>query len=127
MNSEYSDRSIDHDDNIRRNIRIAECHQAIRDRLQIQRLVELCGLYSVGKLTAFGSALRADFEADSDIDFVVEFLKSPSLTPSKQYFGFVDALESLYGRQVDLVMRGGIKNPVFRQIVESQEIVVYAA
>src|SRR2546423_13632194 len=87
----------------------------LRDRLQLSRLVELCRLYSVRKLTVFGSALRPDFESKSDIDFVVEFSRSSRLTPSRQYFDFAEDLESLYERPVDLVMRGGIKNPVFRE------------
>ena len=61
------------------------------------------------------------------MDFVVEFGPTERYSPAKQYFGFVEQLEILYGRQVDLVERNGIKNPYFKESLEEQEVSVFAA
>jgi len=43
----------------------------------LPRLQELCKEYQVQELSLFGSALRADFRPDSDLDFLVEFGPEP--------------------------------------------------
>ena len=101
--------------------------QALTERIQLPCLVELCHKYSVTRLSAFGSVLREDFGEKSDIDFVVEFGPSEQFSASKQYFGFVTELEYLYGRSVDLVERGGLRNPYFKESIEEQEVTVFAA
>lgn len=37
-------------------------------------VAEICGRHGVHRLSLFGSILRGDFTADSDIDMLVEFL-----------------------------------------------------
>ncbi len=37
------------------------------------RLFSICERYNIARLSLFGSTLRADFSANSDIDFLVEF------------------------------------------------------
>ena len=63
----------------------------------------------------FGSARRADFGADSDIDLLVEFEADARI-------GFMvlsrmqRELTALLGRRVDLAPKGGLK-PLIRQAV----------
>ena len=38
-----------------------------------ERLEELCRAYGVRRLAFFGSVVRDDFRADSDVDILVEF------------------------------------------------------
>lgn len=73
-------------------------------------LAELCRRFGVTRLEVFGSAARGtDFDPDrSDFDFIVEF--KPSATRDiTAYLNLVEALESLFGRRVDLVERGAIE------------------
>jgi len=100
---------------------------ALTERLQIPQLSKLCKKYGVVRLSVFGSALREDFSEKSDLDFVVEFGPSNGFTASRQFFGFAEELEALYGRKVDLVERKGIKNPYFKESLEEQEVSVFAA
>lgn len=101
--------------------------ETLAERLQIPRLAELCEKYGVKYLGVFGSVLREDFSDKSDIDFLVEFGPTDRYSPSKQFFHFLFELEDMYGRQVDLVSRKAIENPIFREIVEEQQVTVYAA
>ena len=43
------------------------------------------------------------------------------------YFGLLEALEQLFQRPVDLVVRSAIKNPYFLQAVEDTRAAVYEA
>ena len=91
-------------------------------------LEALCRRFSVRRLELFGSAATDRFrQADSDLDFLVEFEPLPSGTHADTYFDLLDALEQLFGRQVDLVVDSAITNPYFRQSVEQTKILLYAA
>jgi predicted nucleotidyltransferase len=86
----------------------------------------LCRRYEVARLAVFGSALRDDFDAESDVDFLVEF-SSPSVEAFDRYFGLKEDLEATLGRKVDLVVAGAIRNPVFREEVQGANLPLYAA
>lgn len=101
--------------------------EIVKERLKFEALARLCEKYSVIRLSVFGSVLGDNFEADSDIDFVVEFGPSTSFSLPKQYFGFLADLEDMYGRNIDLVQKSAIKNPVFLLILDEREVLVYAA
>jgi predicted nucleotidyltransferase len=45
----------------------------LRAQLPLEAVETLCVKYGVEELSVFGSALREDFGADSDIDFLVRF------------------------------------------------------
>ena len=88
-------------------------------------LAELCRQYGVARLHLFGSAARTEqFDpAASDLDFVVRFAdKSPGY--ANRYLDFAEALEELFGREVDLVTERSAQNPHFRRAVESAQQLV---
>jgi len=90
-------------------------------------LQEICHRRLVQRLSLFGSATASSFDpASSDLDFLVQF---PTLSPSQHadcYFGLQEDLERLFGRPVDLVEPGPIRNPYFRQAVEQSQELIYA-
>ena len=91
-------------------------------------LSRLCLEFHVRRLELFGSAQNASFDPDhSDFDFLVEFAPLPSVAYAKAFFGFKSALEELFGRPVDLVVASAIRNPYFRQSVERNKTLLYAA
>jgi hypothetical protein len=91
-----------------------------------KELSTLCFTYSVKRLELFGSASRHDFDPKtSDLDFLVEFVENSSLGPFDRYFGLKEALESLFHRSVDLTELKAIKNPYFRQAIETDRVLVY--
>jgi uncharacterized protein len=75
----------------------------------------------------FGSGARADFDvAASDLDFLVEFDELPPARYADAYFALKEGLESLFGRPVDQVTPGALRNLHFRDRVYAQRKSVYA-
>ncbi len=67
-----------------------------------EKLSEFCKRRHIRSLSFFGSVLRDDFNADSDIDVLVEFEEGH--TPGLDFIDIQDELSSLLGgREVDLV------------------------
>jgi predicted nucleotidyltransferase len=87
----------------------------------------LCKTYGVASLDVFGSATSEDWEhARSDLDFLVRFLPDSDQHLADRYLGLAEDLEKLFGRRVDLVTEGAIRNPYFRRNVEATRISIYA-
>jgi predicted nucleotidyltransferase len=80
-------------------------------RVHADTLRERFGAHPVA---IFGSAARDELRPDSDIDILVEFDRPPTFDA---YFGTKDYLESILGRDVDLVTDAGLK-PRARRHVE---------
>ncbi len=94
-------------------------------RTEISRL---CEEYHVQRLELFGSAARGDFDsAQSDLDFLVEFQDVPLSQRADDYFGLLEALESLFAKHVDLVETKAVHNPYFLGDIEGSREVLYAA
>jgi predicted nucleotidyltransferase len=95
---------------------------------QREHLRELCQRHRVSRLEVFGSAARGEFDPlRSDLDLLVEFLPLPGTDRFAQYFGLKEDLESLFGRSVDLVLAGALRNPFFIQGVNESRVLLYAA
>lgn len=93
-----------------------------------RELKALCERRGVERLSLFGSALRDDFDREkSDLDFSVEFSPMSPERHAEAYFGLLDDLEGLFGRRVDLVEIGAIRNPYLRRSIEEEQETVYAA
>lgn len=73
-------------------------------RIPIERLSAFCLRWKIRELAVFGSALRDDFGADSDIDFLVSY--EPGATPGwPQILDLREELAELVGRRIDIVER----------------------
>ncbi len=94
-----------------------------------EALHRLCEQFRVRRLELFGSAANGrDFRAEaSDLDFLVEFLPLQPGEFADAYFGLLEALQQLFGRSVDLVMVGAIKNRYFLEAVNESRTLLYAA
>ncbi len=91
-------------------------------------LGHLCARYCVHRLELFGSALTEDrFDsANSDMDFLVEFLPLEPGQRADHYFGLLEALQDLFQRPVDLVVTRSIRNPYFLQAIDKERELLYA-
>ncbi len=81
-----------------------------------------CRRHHIRQLALFGSVLREDFQADSDIDVLVEF--DPGHIPGLAFFAMEDELSRILGRKVDLNTPQFI-SPYFREQVQAQAEVIY--
>lgn len=87
----------------------------------------LCRRYGVARLELFGSAAGEAFDPEhSDLDFLVEF-DADSSRLFDRYFGLKESLEALYGRHVDLVTAGSLRNRYFIEALNNSRQLVYAA
>lgn len=101
---------------------IAQYHSIEFDR---GKLSAFCRQHSIRRLSLFGSILRPDFQAASDIDILVEF--DEGQTPSLMDLGGMQVeLTEMFGRVVDLKTPGFLSQRI-RQSVMSQAVVQYAA
>lgn len=88
-------------------------HAAIRD---------FCRAHAVRELAIFGSAVRDDFNLDSDVDVLID------LAPDARV-GLValqkmrDELATIFGRRVDLLTRNGLNRHIREQILLDAEII----
>ena len=100
-------------------------HIAVPER----ELVDFCQRNRIRRLQFFGSVLRDDFTAESDVDLLVEFLDGVRV----RMFDLVrmeDELAALFGRKVDLFERSAVErseNYIRRRTILSSLETVYAA
>jgi hypothetical protein len=94
--------------------------------LPMKQIEDFCRKYGVAEFSLFGSILRDDFGPDSDIDIMLAFHPGHGFTfentPDIQ-----DDLQRLFGRAVDVIEKGRIRNPIRRQNIMNTYQVVYAA
>ena len=101
-------------------------HASIESRRN--EVAQLCQRHGVSRLEVFGSAARGDFDTErSDIDLLVQFGDSADADPLRSYFDLKGALEQLFGRSVDLVAAGAVRNPYVLASINRHRQVMYAA
>ena len=87
---------------------------------------EFCERWNVVELAVFGSVLRADFGPDSDVDVLVTF--APDARWSlMDWADMTEDLRRIFGRDVDLIEKDGVRNPFRRHSIISSAEVLYAA
>jgi predicted nucleotidyltransferase len=101
---------------------------ALPFKIKRVELGDICRRYAVRRLELFGSGAREDFDpAESDLDFLVEFKPGDTRLAFESYFGLKEDLETLFGRPVDLIMPGAVRNPYVRAEIERDRTLLYAA
>lgn len=94
----------------------------------LEKIAELCRRCRVSRLHLIGSATDGTFDpARSDVDFLVEFLPGTTGGFDHPYFELRDGLVSVLGREVDLVMRSAVENPIVLRSMQASKVQVYAA
>lgn len=83
-----------------------------KNRDEILRLALLHGAYNV---RVFGSVVRGEAGAESDIDFLVEMEQGRSLFDRA---AFMLALQELLGRRVDVATERGLKAVLRDQVLQ---------
>ncbi len=95
--------------------------------LNLHRIFDLCQKHKVKTLFAFGSILTDRFNDHSDVDLLVNFdtTDHEKWDYVSNYFDFQEALESLFGRKVDLVVEKGLRNKYFIENVNRTKQIIY--
>lgn len=97
--------------------------------IEYNQLAALCQRWKITRFELFGSILRDDFSADSDVDVLVTFATDAHWS----LFDFIRCkheLEAFFGRRVDLLTRAGVehsRNASRRKAILQSAEAVYAA
>jgi predicted nucleotidyltransferase len=119
---------------VKRNVvRNAEEHLAKIHIFETMNLIDqniniisrLCETHKVNHLYAFGSILTNKFSDKSDVDLIVDFKDVELLKYADNYFDFKFSLEDIFQRPIDLLEEKAIKNPYFKQSIDSQKKLIY--
>jgi predicted nucleotidyltransferase len=89
-----------------------------------EQIADFCRRHHIRRLALFGSVLRDDFTAASDVDVLVEF--EPGQVPGLALFSMQDELSRMLRRTVDLNTAGWL-SPYFRDKVLAEAEAVYVA
>jgi len=92
--------------------------------IQEEKIAAFCKRNQIGRLAFFGSVLRDDFSAESDVDVLVEF--EPDAHVGLQFFKMEQELSEILGRPVDL-NTAGFLSKYFRDEVIADAKVLYDA
>ncbi|HEY8667612.1 MAG TPA: nucleotidyltransferase family protein [Tepidisphaeraceae bacterium] len=93
----------------------------------IQQIEAFCHKWKIKEFSLFGSILRGDFRADSDVDVLVTFAPGGGQT-FENFLELRDELSQIFGgREVDLVEKRLLRNPFRRHEILTTREVVYAA
>ena len=86
------------------------------------KIAEFCKKHHIQRLAIFGSALRKDFEPESDVDILVDF--EPGQTPGFfKLFEMEEELSRLFGgRKVDLLTPQDLSRYFRDKVVEGAEV-----
>jgi predicted nucleotidyltransferase len=91
-----------------------------------EQIEAFCRKWKIRELALFGSVLRDDFYPDSDVDVLVEF-EGDDHPGYRGWLAMEEELQTLLGRDVDLVEKSSVVNPYrLRHILASHQV-VYAA
>lgn len=101
----------------------------IHQRLQVLpgQIEAFCQQWQVIELAAFGSVLRNDFRAESDVDLLVTFAPEARIS-LLDLVNMQDLLSTMFGRSVDLIEKRSIENShnwIRRQQILSTATVIY--
>ena len=97
--------------------------------LPMSALEEFCQRWQIQELAVFGSVLRSDFRADSDVDFLAIFAPYSSWSLLDRVRMEYD-LEDILKRKVDLLDREEVEsspNWIRRQDILNSARIIYAA
>jgi uncharacterized protein len=97
-----------------------------RVQFSLAAVEDFCRRWQVKELALFGSVLRPDFTAESDVDVLVTL----DAEVRQSLFDLVDMrdeLAALLRHKVDLVTWGSLRNPYRRHEILATRRVVYAS
>jgi len=85
----------------------------------------VCSLYNVHKLYIFGSAIRDEFNYQSDVDLLVDFKNISVHNYADNYYDLKIELQKIFNRKIDLLELQAIKNPYFKSEIEHTKRLIY--
>jgi predicted nucleotidyltransferase len=101
---------------------VSDIHIAVPKR----KIAAFCRRWKVVEMGLFGSALRDDFNASSDVDVLVTFASDAQVS----LFDLAQMqfeLGRLFGRPVDVLEKDALRNPFRKREILKTARVIYAS
>lgn len=87
---------------------------------------EFCADNHVRALYGFGSAVHSEFNPEkSDIDLLVDIDEPDPVKRGEYLMNFWDKMEDFFKRKVDLLTPSSIKNPILKDSIEKNKVLLY--
>lgn len=91
-----------------------------------EAIQQICKMYGVKSLYAFGSVVSDKFSLNSDIDFLISFSENLSIDDyTNNYFALHYKLQDLLNLEIDLVTERTLSNPYFIQSINASKVLIY--
>ena len=94
--------------------------------IPMDKIIAFCQKWKIKEFSLFGSVLRDDFQPDSDVDVLVSFEENAGWD-LYDWVTMIDELKVIFGREVDLVSKKGLRNPFRRHEILTTRKVLHAA
>jgi predicted nucleotidyltransferase len=94
--------------------------------LRYDDIAHLCKKYYVNELSIFGSSIRDDFTNNSDVDILVSFDVDSKITLF-DIMNLEKEFSQLVNREVDIVEKEALKNPIRKNKILLTREIIYAA
>lgn len=88
------------------------------------KIQEFCHRWKIKEFSLFGSILREDFGPDSDVDVLVTFDEDAHWS-LYDWMDMIEELKAIFGREVHLFSKKGLRNPFRRHKILTTREVVY--
>ena len=95
-------------------------------QLPVAGIIDFCRRWKIKEFSVFGSILRDDFRADSDVDVLLSFLEDAAWGLF-ELVDMKDELKTIFGRDVDILEKEGLRNPFRKREILHSRKVLYAA
>jgi predicted nucleotidyltransferase len=91
-----------------------------------EAIAAFCRKWQIVEFSLFGSILRGDFSPGSDVDILVD-LAPDAPWSLYEWTEMIEELRDLFGRDIDLVEKSGLRNPFRRHEILNNREILYAA
>ena len=82
------------------------------------QIMELARKHRARQVSVFGSCVRGEMRADSDIDFLVDFEEGYTLL---DIAGMINGLEDLLGTKVDVIDRPSLRKELWETVMQEAQ------
>lgn len=89
-------------------------------------IATFCHKWQIIEFSLFGSILGGDFSPDSDVDILVD-LAPDAPWSLYEWTEMIEELRGIFGRDIDLVEKSGLRNPFRRHEILNHREILYAA
>jgi len=91
-----------------------------------EAIAAFCRKWRIVEFSLFGSILRSDFSPGSDVDILVD-LAPDAPWSLYEWTEMIEELRGIFGRDIDLVEKSGLRNPFRRHEILNHREILYAA